>query len=164
MLLFLSDVACCCYLVHRENHTGGDPQFCPLSPQNEIRVAPTEDNLVDMVWLSYGRPDPPSCEPSLRAHTRSSSCPWPFFALTFFVLYPQTPPPAEIWVLDTKYAGSSVNEKLTVLRKELVKENCPALILSALDQIAWLFNLRGSDIKFNPGMSRPLSYVNSCGD
>ena len=59
-------------------------------------------------------------------------------------------------MLDTKYAGSSVNEKLTVLRKELVKENCPALILSALDQIAWLFNLRGSDIKFNPGMYSPM--------
>jgi Xaa-Pro aminopeptidase len=30
------------------------------------------------------------------------------------------------------------------------KQKCPVFVLTALDEIAWLFNLRGSDIDYNP--------------
>jgi Xaa-Pro aminopeptidase len=39
------------------------------------------------------------------------------------------------------------------LRKELDKKNVKGLVVTMLDEVAWLFNLRGSDIDFNPGVS-----------
>ena len=53
-------------------------------------------------------------------------------------------------MLDEKYAGKSFNDKLTDLRKEVDKKKCAGMVVSMLDEIAWLFNLRGSDIPYNP--------------
>ena len=36
------------------------------------------------------------------------------------------------------------------MRAELREKGCEALVLSALDDVAWLLNLRGSDIAYNP--------------
>jgi Xaa-Pro aminopeptidase len=33
----------------------------------------------------------------------------------------------------------------------MAAKGCAALVLSALDEVAWLFNLRGGDIDYNPG-------------
>lgn len=41
-------------------------------------------------------------------------------------------------------------EKVATVRDKLKKKNATAVVLSALDEIAWLFNLRGSDVEFNP--------------
>ena len=61
------------------------------------------------------------------------------------------PHPREvITVLPDKFAGKSVKSKLTELQQELNKRHSPGLLVSMLDEIAWLFNLRGSDIPFNP--------------
>ena len=49
-----------------------------------------------------------------------------------------------------KYAGRSVGEKLQDLRQQLKNENCQAHIVTTLDSIAWLFNIRGTDIAYNP--------------
>jgi Xaa-Pro aminopeptidase len=49
-----------------------------------------------------------------------------------------------------KYAGKSTKEKIDSLRTEMRKEKCTAHILTTLDAIAWLFNIRGKDIPFNP--------------
>lgn len=46
--------------------------------------------------------------------------------------------------------GRSVFEKLRDVRARMREENAAALLLSALDDIAWLLNLRGSDIDYNP--------------
>ncbi|KAJ3872211.1 peptidase M24, structural domain-containing protein [Lentinula edodes] len=54
--------------------------------------------------------------------------------------------------LDEKYSGESVTSKLNRLASA-VSSNTPAplaFVLTALDDIAWLFNLRGSDIAYNP--------------
>lgn len=48
------------------------------------------------------------------------------------------------------YAGKSAEEKLAQLRKTLQSKNTNAIILSILDAIAWLFNIRGNDIAYNP--------------
>ncbi len=56
----------------------------------------------------------------------------------------------EIFFLDKKYSGESVEEKLSRLRQELAFEGANVHILSSLDDIAWLFNIRGSDIACNP--------------
>lgn len=47
-------------------------------------------------------------------------------------------------------AGESVKNKLTKLRQELEKKHSPGFVVSMLDEIAWLFNLRGNDIPYNP--------------
>ena len=60
------------------------------------------------------------------------------------------PPAAPLLVLDTKYAGQDHHDKIKLLQKELETSNAWGLLVSALDDIAWLFNLRGSDIQFNP--------------
>lgn len=59
-------------------------------------------------------------------------------------------PNKKITVLDVKYAGKKFEDKLDHLRKELEKKKSEGIVLSMLDEIAWLFNLRGSDIDYNP--------------
>lgn len=59
--------------------------------------------------------------------------------------------PAErVIVLSDEYAGKDFKEKLTDLRKELDKKKTAGMVVSMLDEVAWLFNLRGSDIPYNP--------------
>lgn len=53
-------------------------------------------------------------------------------------------------MLSEKYAGKSYKDKLDDLRKELKKKKAAGMVVSMLDEVAWLFNLRGSDIPYNP--------------
>eukprot|EP00929_Paragymnodinium_shiwhaense_P037812 TRINITY_DN20078_c0_g3_i3.p1 TRINITY_DN20078_c0_g3~~TRINITY_DN20078_c0_g3_i3.p1 ORF type:complete len:402 (+),score=58.49 TRINITY_DN20078_c0_g3_i3:103-1308(+) len=55
-----------------------------------------------------------------------------------------------ILVHPQQYAGETVGDKLSRVRDALKSDGAEALIISALDQVAWLFNLRGSDIECNP--------------
>lgn len=55
-----------------------------------------------------------------------------------------------IWSLDVKYAGKSTVEKLSDLREVMKKNKAQIHLMTALDEIAWLFNLRGNDIVNNP--------------
>ncbi|KAL8667635.1 MAG: hypothetical protein Q9202_000490 [Teloschistes flavicans] len=59
-------------------------------------------------------------------------------------------PNEKVSVLDLKYAGKKFEEKIEDLRKELDKKKSAGLIISMLDEVAWLFNLRGNDIPYNP--------------
>ncbi|CAK9787047.1 Creatinase/aminopeptidase [Cutaneotrichosporon oleaginosum] len=52
--------------------------------------------------------------------------------------------------LGDEYAGQSVGDKILALREKLAAIGSPGLVVSALDEVAWLFNLRGSDIPYNP--------------
>lgn len=61
-------------------------------------------------------------------------------------------PVEPVTVQDGKYTGMSVDEKLTKIR-EMLKTGKPkavGLVANMLDEVAWLFNLRGTDIPFNP--------------
>ncbi|MBI5916343.1 MAG: aminopeptidase P family N-terminal domain-containing protein, partial [Bacteroidetes bacterium] len=49
---------------------------------------------------------------------------------------------------DVKYAGASRQEKLAKVREKM--EAADYHLISTLDDIAWLFNLRGSDVECNP--------------
>ncbi|KAL2132661.1 hypothetical protein VTI74DRAFT_3531 [Chaetomium olivicolor] len=59
-------------------------------------------------------------------------------------------PNNRIVLLSERYAGKDTASKLADLRKELEKKKAAGFVLSMLDEIAWLFNLRGSDITYNP--------------
>ncbi|KAF0459956.1 Creatinase/aminopeptidase [Gigaspora margarita] len=52
-------------------------------------------------------------------------------------------------VLEECYSGRSHTEKIENLRGEF-KENFYGFIASGLDEIAWLYNLRGSEVEYNP--------------
>eukprot|EP00741_Cyanophora_paradoxa_P004879 tig00000841_g4734.t1 len=49
-----------------------------------------------------------------------------------------------------KYAGSSVAEKVEAVRARLGEQGCYGLVVPTLDEIAWLLNMRGFDVSFNP--------------
>ncbi|KAF4580429.1 hypothetical protein EYR40_003145 [Pleurotus pulmonarius] len=59
-------------------------------------------------------------------------------------------PNATVSHLDTKYSGEGHAEKIARLREELRKKKATGLVVTMLDEVAWLFNLRGADIDFNP--------------
>lgn len=50
---------------------------------------------------------------------------------------------------DIKYTGKSTDEKLEEVRTKMRLQNADVYIISSLDDIAWLFNLRGSDIPYS---------------
>ena len=60
------------------------------------------------------------------------------------------------WALHEKYAGKTAEEKLKELRAEMKKAHTDLYVLTSLDDIAWLLNIRGNDIAYNPVV---LSYV-----
>ncbi|MBI6872702.1 aminopeptidase P family protein [Clostridium aciditolerans] len=55
-----------------------------------------------------------------------------------------------IFVHDVKYAGKSRVEKVRMVREEMKKDEATHLVLSSLDDIAWLLNIRGTDVPCNP--------------
>ena len=59
-------------------------------------------------------------------------------------------PAGPVMVLAKRYAGETVRSKLHRLRQKMTAEGAEAHILSQLDAIAWFFNVRGSDVPFNP--------------
>ncbi|KAI0316094.1 Creatinase/aminopeptidase [Amylostereum chailletii] len=59
-------------------------------------------------------------------------------------------PKNPVFPLDTTYSGQTSQEKVSKVRQELRQKNQGALVVTMLDEVAWLFNLRGSDIDFNP--------------
>lgn len=61
-----------------------------------------------------------------------------------------------IFVHPVEWAGESVTSKLEKIRKEMKGRGAGVHILSALDDIAWTLNLRGSDVECNPVF---LSYL-----
>lgn len=59
-------------------------------------------------------------------------------------------PDGSIIELTAPWACRSRQENLHALREEMQRRNVQWHLLSALDDIAWLFNLRGNDIPYNP--------------
>ncbi|EYU44663.1 hypothetical protein MIMGU_mgv1a002786mg [Erythranthe guttata] len=62
------------------------------------------------------------------------------------------PPPETnpVVVQPLEFAGRSVEDKLKDLREELMQEKARAIVLTALDEVAWLYNVRGSDVDYSP--------------
>lgn len=53
-------------------------------------------------------------------------------------------------LLDINFAGKSAMDKIDEVREQMKKLNCSQFILSKLDDIMWLFNIRGGDVECNP--------------
>ncbi|KAG0739732.1 hypothetical protein G6F57_004098 [Rhizopus arrhizus] len=59
-------------------------------------------------------------------------------------------PKDKIFVQPIQYSGKAVQDKLKELRDHIVEKKAYGTVVSALDEIAWLYNVRGSDIECNP--------------
>lgn len=59
-------------------------------------------------------------------------------------------PKQKVFIHPPEHAKISVQEKLGRIREELLIRNATAYLMCALDEICWTFNLRGSDISYNP--------------
>lgn len=105
---------------------GFDPWLIPVSQHKRLEaltkgsqsleLAPTDENLVDLVW-GESRP---------------------------------VRPQEKVLVLPLTLTGESTLEKVDKIRTKLASDGACALVVTALDEVAWLFNLRGGDIPFNP--------------
>ncbi len=73
-------------------------------------------------------------------------------------IWPQRPPLSAqpIWPLAEEYAGLSRQEKLQQVRASMRAERADLLLLTTLEDIAWLLNLRGGDVACTPVF---LSYL-----
>lgn len=65
-------------------------------------------------------------------------------------------PKEKTFLHEVKYCGKSAKEKLDEVREEMKKLGVKNYILASLDDIAWLYNIRGNDVKCNPVV---LSYA-----
>ncbi|MDH1603774.1 aminopeptidase P family protein [Empedobacter sp. GD03739] len=59
-------------------------------------------------------------------------------------------PQNQFYIYDVKFAGKSASEKISEVRNEMKKANTNVYIMNSLDEIAWLFNIRGNDVNYNP--------------
>jgi len=65
-------------------------------------------------------------------------------------------PQDKLYPYSADFAGETVENKLARMREQLAKKHADAQIISALDEIAWLLNIRGNDVEYNPVV---ISYV-----
>lgn len=59
-------------------------------------------------------------------------------------------PAGKVTVLAEAIAGKSVEEKLQETREKLATEGAESMLLTKLDDLMWLFNIRGCDVECNP--------------
>lgn len=77
-------------------------------------------------------------------------------------------PAQPIFVLKDEIAGRSSSDKIRELRDEIKNKSAHGFVANMLDEVAWLFNLRGTDVPYNPVffsfalvlLDRVLLYVN----
>ena len=65
-------------------------------------------------------------------------------------------PTEKAFLLGIEYSGESFSDKLSRIRAVMKAKKATTHILASLDDIAWLFNIRGRDVKSNPVV---LSYA-----
>lgn len=57
---------------------------------------------------------------------------------------------APMRILEKKYAGFSAAEKISNVREAMQHVHADALIVTQMDEVAWLYNIRGNDVPYNP--------------
>ena len=59
-------------------------------------------------------------------------------------------PKGEAFIHELKYTGKTSEEKIKEVREEMKKQNMDYFLLGSLDDIAWLYNIRGKDVASSP--------------
>ena len=63
-----------------------------------------------------------------------------------------------VYRMPPEYAGREVADKLADIRAEMRKKSADGLLVTALDEVAWCFNLRGGDVDCSP-LACALAYI-----
>ncbi|MEL6389552.1 MAG: aminopeptidase P family protein [Bacteroidota bacterium] len=59
-------------------------------------------------------------------------------------------PVEQLFIHDIKYACTSIDDKLSLIRQKMEAKGVAWHLITTLDDIAWTLNLRGRDVEFNP--------------
>lgn len=59
-------------------------------------------------------------------------------------------PATEVWEMPVERSGRSAKEKIELICKDLKEAGADCTVLSALDEVAWTFNIRALDVQYNP--------------
>lgn len=59
-------------------------------------------------------------------------------------------PKNKAYLLDIATTGQSTSSKIAQVRQQMEKNFCEAHLISSLDDLAWLLNIRGTDVQCNP--------------
>lgn len=59
-------------------------------------------------------------------------------------------PVSRVWVVPGESCGMGVSEKLAKVREKMAEEGAAHLLVSKLDDIMWLYNIRANDVECNP--------------
>ena len=59
-------------------------------------------------------------------------------------------PKDEIFLHDPKYSGKTCNQKIEEVRNVMKSKHVDIYLITALDEIAWVLNIRGKDVDYNP--------------
>ena len=59
-------------------------------------------------------------------------------------------PSGEAFVYPTTYSGKSLDEKWADVQQAVIAQGGNAILVCALDELAWLLNIRGNDVAYNP--------------
>lgn len=59
-------------------------------------------------------------------------------------------PHTKVWELNKEYSGVDRKDKISALKHIVRKKKCDYFVLSALDEISYILNLRGNDVLYNP--------------
>ena len=59
-------------------------------------------------------------------------------------------PSGKLFLLPEEFSGQSARSKIEALRQDMAKHNATVTVIAALDAVAWLFNIRGTDVDCNP--------------
>ncbi len=67
-------------------------------------------------------------------------------------IWPNRPslPQEKAYLIDAKYTGAEIDEKLKWIREKMKSQRSTYHLVSSLDDIAWIFNIRGKDVNYNP--------------
>lgn len=107
---------------------GVDPKLVSIKRYEQIRDKITKQGLDDKIEL-------------IAVENNLIDQIWPLFE------NPVERPCNQIEYLESKYAGKSFLEKRALIMEKLQTKK---LVITQLDEICWLLNLRGSDIVYNP--------------
>lgn len=59
-------------------------------------------------------------------------------------------PDNKIFLLPEEISGENTASKINRIREKIKSDNCNSILISALDEIAWTFNIRSKDVVYNP--------------
>lgn len=59
-------------------------------------------------------------------------------------------PKSKAFIHEVKHTGKTAKEKIEVIREEMKKKDATHFLLGSLDDIAWVYNIRGRDVACNP--------------